>query len=165
MKPSTPLSSPAATDMPRTVYHSRIDWWIWATLAFTITVIVVCGIGMPIWYSLAYGIPLIGLEICMFGVKYAIEGDRLIVYFFFRAHSYPISKIRDVKFTKGILSAPALSTHRLAIRFTDRSILRSSLPLEISPKDREAFARRLVEINPSIQVVPPLPASSPIRPE
>lgn len=162
MKTSSSLSSRSA----RTMYCSKIDWWIWAVLLFSLTVVIVTGIGLPLWWTVGFGVVLLGFEIVSFlGVKYAIEGNKLIVYTFFRPRAFPIDKIKDVTFTKGILSAPALSTTRLAIRFTDRTVLRSSMPLEISPRDREAFARHLVSINPNIKVIPPLKYTSPVTPE
>ncbi len=90
----------------------------------------------------------------MFGsVKYQICGDRLgIRNFFYRWEWFPISKISEVKKTSGILSAPALSTRRVSIKFSDRKILKSSMPLEISPRDRDAFIARLTQINPGILV-------------
>ncbi len=59
---------------------------------------------------------------------------------------------KDVRYSKGFLAAPALSSTRLAIRFTDRNILRSSLPLEISPLDRTGFVNRLLSVNPGITI-------------
>ena len=89
----------------------------------------------------------------MFGCWYAIEGSDFIVYQFFRPHRFPIHKIKEVKFCKGILAGAALSTTRIAIRFTDRKILKSSMPIEISPKDREGFVHDLTVINPDITVI------------
>lgn len=41
---------------------------------------------------------------------------------------------------------------RVSIKFTDRSVLKSSMPLEISPKDRDGFMAQLKEINPAIVI-------------
>lgn len=135
-----------------TVYKSRIDWWIWAIMFFCLTVIVVTGICMPWWYTAIFGIIIIAALISIFTIKYAIEDNNLIIYQYLRPHRYPINKIKEVKYCKGILSNPALSTRRIAIKFTDRSILRSSLPLEISPINRKLFVNRLLEVNPDIKV-------------
>ena len=138
--------------MGRTVYRSKIDWWVWAMLVFFFTVLTAAAIGGLDW--LTFWIFFIGFgalyAVLIFGTWYAIDGDDLIVYQFCRPKRYPISKIKDVKYTKSILSSPALSTRRIAIRFTDRSVLRSSMPLEISPIDRAAFIRALLAVNPSI---------------
>lgn len=85
-------------------------------------------------------------------IYYKINGDQLIVYTLFFPHHYPIDKIRDIKPTKSTLSAPATSlTHRLAITFTDRKILKSSMPLIISPAHPDEFIQDLLAVNPDIQ--------------
>lgn len=138
--------------MGRTVYRSKIDWWVWALLVFFFTILTAAAIGGLDW--LTFWIFFIGFGVLygvlIFGTWYAIDGDDLIVYQFCRPGRFPIRKIKDVKYTTSILSSPALSTRRVAIRFTDRSVLRSSLPMEISPRDRAAFIRHLLAINPSI---------------
>ncbi|WP_290147489.1 PH domain-containing protein [uncultured Duncaniella sp.] len=64
----------------------------------------------------------------------------------------PIDKIKEIKPTKSVLSSPATSlTHRLAITFTNRKILKSSIPLIISPVRQEEFIRHLLSINPEIK--------------
>lgn len=93
------------------------------------------------------------LETLIFAsVRYRICNRQLGVRFFFRWKWFPIDKISEVRKTRGILSAAALSFDRIAIRFSDKSILKSSLPLEISPEDRDGFIARLKEINPDITV-------------
>lgn len=141
--------------MKTLVFRSRVDWWLWAVLAFALTVVIVCYMSLPWWLTLisCTGI-LLPFVLSVWGTWYAIdeESGTLIVYQLFRANRYPIAKIRDVRLTKGYLSGPALSARRISIRFTDRSVLRSLLPLEISPKDREGFVSRLMAINPDISV-------------
>lgn len=141
--------------MNKEIYTSKIDWWIWAVLVFFFTVLIVAGIGGMGWVT--FWIYLIGFGaiffVSHFGIWYAIEGDNLIVYQFCRPKRFPIKKIKEVGCSKSILSAPALSTKRLAIKFTDRSVLKSSMPIEISPKDRDGFIYRLLEINPEIKVI------------
>lgn len=86
------------------------------------------------------------------GIYYKIDGDYLVVYTFFVPTAYPIDKIESIKPTKSILSSPATSlTHRLAITFVDRKILKSSIPLIISPVRQEDFIRQLLSINPAIK--------------
>lgn len=86
------------------------------------------------------------------GIYYRIDGDKLIVYSFFIPTAYPIDKIKEIKPTKSVLSAPATSlSHRLAITFTDRQILKSSIPLIISPVRQEEFIQHLLSINPEIR--------------
>lgn len=86
------------------------------------------------------------------GIYYRISVNELIVYTFFMPTSYPIDKIAEIKPTKSVLSSPATSlTHRLAITFTDRKILKSTIPLIISPVRQEEFIRQLLAVNPDIR--------------
>ena len=71
---------------------------------------------------------------------------------FFRPTRLPIDKIKSVKKTTGILATAAMSTKRVSISFTDRSVLKSFAPLEISPKDRDAFIAHINSINPDIEI-------------
>ena len=141
--------------MKKEVFRSRIDWWVWCVVLFFFTLLIVAGIGGMGWIT--FWIYLIGFGsiflVTLFGTWYAVEGDSLIVYQFCRPHRFPIKKIKSIQSVKSILANAALSTKRIAIRFTDRSVLRSSLPLEISPKNRETFVKRLLEINPDIQIL------------
>lgn len=140
--------------MDRTIYRSKIDWWVWTMVAFYFTVLTVVSISGMNWvYFLINAIGFgIVFYITMFGVWYAVDGDELIVYRFCRPRRLPIKKIKEIKNSRSFLSAPAISTKRLAITFTDHTVLRSYLPLEISPKDSEGFVRHLLEVNPDIQV-------------
>ena len=93
--------------------------------------------------------------ICVFliaGCWYEIDGDQLVVYQFFRPNRFPIDKIAEVKKTTGILATAGMSCRRVSIKFTDRSVMKSSMPLEISPKDRDSFMAQLKEINRNIEV-------------
>ncbi|MDE7350069.1 MAG: PH domain-containing protein [Muribaculaceae bacterium] len=65
----------------------------------------------------------------------------------------PIDKISEIRPTKTILAASATSlTHRIAIKFSDRKILKSSAPLVISPVRQDEFIAHLKAINPNIIV-------------
>ena len=86
------------------------------------------------------------------GCWYEIDGEQLVVYQFFMPNRFPISKIKEVKKTKGYLATAGMSCRRVSIKFTDRSVLKSSMPLEISPKDRDGFIAKLKEINSGIEV-------------
>ncbi len=88
--------------MATVVFKSRIDWWIWAVLAFSLAVVSVCFIGLPWWLTLIYGAGIVAsFVIAVFGTWYAIdeEAEEMIVYQFFRPRRYPVGKIRDVRFT------------------------------------------------------------------
>lgn len=140
--------------MDKIIYRSRIDWWVWAALAFVLSVTVVPSLFDGPWVP---GIILgVGLSILyvvlLFGCWYEIEGDNLIVYQFFRPNSFPISKILKVKKTSGYLATAGMSHLRVSIYFTDRTVLKSSAPLEISPKNRDGLMSQLKKINPSITI-------------
>ncbi|MDE6574488.1 MAG: PH domain-containing protein [Muribaculaceae bacterium] len=71
---------------------------------------------------------------------------------YFRPIRLPISKIKSMKKTCGILATAAMSTKRVSITFTDRSVMKSYAPLEISPKNRNGFMAQLKSINPNIEI-------------
>jgi hypothetical protein len=75
-----------------------------------------------------------------FSFWYEVDGDELVIYQFFMPTRLPIMKIGKFESTKTILSAPATSlTKRLAISFIDRSVLKSNMPVIISPANRQLF--------------------------
>lgn len=85
-------------------------------------------------------------------IYYKIDGNNLVVYQFFVPSAFPIDKIESVLPTKSIISSPATSfTHRLAIKFSDRKILKSTMPIIISPVRQQEFIAQLVSINPNIK--------------
>ena len=87
-------------------------------------------------------------------IYYKIDGDSLVVYEGFIPKAYPISRIKAIRQTNNILSAPATSfKRRLAITFTDRTILKSSAPLMISPARQDEFIYLLRQINPEIEYI------------
>lgn len=143
--------------MESTFYKSKIDWWLPLIVIVTASAAVMGPMidGEAFLVGLIVGIALCIMEIVMFAsVKYQICGGKLGVRnIFYRWEWFPIDKISVIKKSIGILSAPALSTKRLSIKFSDKKILKSSMPLEISPKDQDAFIARLREINPDIEVL------------
>ncbi len=134
------------------VYKSGIDWWVWLCVLFIVAVTVTVVINTSWIVAIALGGTMLVLLIFMFGCWYTIDGNDLVVYQFFRPNRSPISKIKEVKKTVGYLATAGLSSKRVSIQFSDRSILKSSMPLEISPKDRDGFIAKLKEINPAIIV-------------
>lgn len=140
--------------MAKIVYKSKIDWWIPAVVVFTVAVAFIGPIidGEIFIVGIILAVLLGTLEVVMFAsVKYQICDRQLgIRNVFYKWEWYPIEKISDIKEASGILSAPALSTKRISIKFSDKKILKSSMPLEISPKDRESLMAKLKEINPNI---------------
>ncbi len=134
------------------VYKSGIDWWVWLCVLFIVAVTVTVIIDTSWIVATALGGTMLMLLVFMFGCWYTIDNNDLVVYQFFRPNRFPISKIKEVKKTVGYLATAGLSSKRVSIQFSDRSILKSSMPLEISPKDRDGFIAKLKEINPAIIV-------------
>ncbi len=134
-------------------YNSRWDGSTWFILGLVaICCVVPCFLDDGIWPTIICLVMLAFVLLTFVGIYYKIDGDKLVVYSFFIPKAYPIDKIKEIKPTKNILSSPATSlTHRLAITFTDRKILKSTTPLIISPVRKEEFIQQLLSINPEIQ--------------
>lgn len=145
-------------EMPENMrYNSRWDGSTWFILGFVTVLVAICSI-VPGFTDDGVGPVIICLAVLAFivvsllSIYYRIDGDKLIVYSFFIPKAYPIDKIKEVKPTKSVLSAPATSlTHRLAITFTDRKIMNSYMPLIISPVLQDEFIHQLLAINPEIK--------------
>lgn len=138
-----------------TTYQSAWGWLPWTVMAFTAACCLwPIAVDPHAWLPILHAVLAVACEYILFrSIYYKVVGDQLWVYAFFRPAKYPIRKIAQIRPTKSILSAPAISiTARLAITFTDRSIMRSYLPLVISPKDRAKFIAQLRDINPEIKV-------------
>ena len=139
--------------MGKTVYRSKIDWWVWLVTVGFLVVIWLSAIGMSWWYVVfVCGSITLLYAWLMFGCWYEIDGEDLVIYQFFRPTRLPISKIKDIKKTSGYLATAGMSRLRVSIRFTDRAVLKSFAPIEISPKDRDGFMAQLKSINPDIEI-------------
>lgn len=148
-------SKPAMNKYNGTHYKSKWDTSTWMLLLL----VAACCL-WPILLDEDWWLPviltgsmLILMAVLLKSTYYRIDGHQLVIYQFFVPTALPIDKIKEIKKTKSILSAPATSlTDRIAISFTDRSVLKSSMPLIISPANREAFIKQLLSINPNIKV-------------
>ena len=136
-----------------TKYNSRWDGSTWFILGLVaVCCLVPCFIDHSLWLVALCLVMLAFVLLTFIGIYYRIDGDKLVVYSFFVPTAYPIDKIKEIKPTKSVLSSPATSlSHRLAITFTDRNILKSTIPLIISPMRQEEFIRHLLSINPQIK--------------
>lgn len=136
-----------------TRYNSIWDESTWFILGLVAACCIVpCFLDDGIWPTIICLIMLIFVLVTFLSIYYRIDGDKLVVYTFFIPTAYPIDEIKEIKPTKSVLSSPATSlTHRLAITFTDRKILKSTTPLIISPVRQEEFIRQLQTINPEIK--------------
>lgn len=139
----------------RTVYRSRVDRWIWVAAALVLVLLTVNAILAPWYLAVIQSVGVLGFPIVIiFGVKYAIEGNELFVWQYFKCRRRPVMEIREVRYSRGYTNCIGLSRYRLSITFDDNhKILDSCLPLEISPADRDAFVERLLAVNPDIEVI------------
>lgn len=138
--------------MEKTIYRSKIDWWVWLVSVGFLGIIWLSAIGMTWWYVVfVSGLMSLLYAWLMFGCWYEIDGCDLVVYQFFRPSRFPISNIRDVRKTTGYLATAGMSHLRVSISFADRSVWKSFAPLEISPNNRDKFIAQLIEINPDIK--------------
>lgn len=139
----------------RTVYRSRVDRWIWVAAALVLVLLTVNAILAPWYLALIQSVGVLGFPIVIiFGVKYAIEGNELFVWQYFKCRRLPVMEIREVRYSRGYTNCIGLSRYRLSITFDDNHrVLDSCLPLEISPVDRDAFVERLLAVNPDIEVI------------
>ncbi len=137
-----------------TRYNSQRDGSTWFTLGLVAACCVVpCFLDDGILPTIICLVMLAFILVTFLSIYYRIDGDKLVVYTFFIPTAYPIDKIKDIKPTKSVLSSPATSlTQRMAITFTDRKILKSSIPLIISPVRQKEFIRQLLSINTNIKI-------------
>lgn len=138
--------------MAKIIYKSKIDWWVWLVFLFMAGVTAAVAIDSTWWVALSFGGTMLISALLIAGCWYEIEGDQLVVYQFFKPNRFPVGKIAEVKKTNGILATAGMSCRRVSIKFADRSVMKSAMPLEISPKDRDGFIANLKEINPNIEV-------------
>lgn len=135
-------------------YKSVWDWFTCTFIAFTATF---C-LGLDIFVSSISGwiicsISFLSILLPFLGVFYVVKEDYLIVHSFFGSKTVPISKIESIKPTNSIESAPATSIfNRIAISFVDRTVMKGSMPLIISPSDKQKFISQPISINPKIKV-------------
>ena len=136
-----------------TRYNSQWDGSTWCILGLVaVCCVVPCFLDDGVWPTIICIVMLAFVLVTFLSIYYRINGDILVVYSFFIPTAYPIDKIKEIKPAKSVLSSPATSlTHRLAITFTDRRILKSSIPLIVSPVHQEEFIRHLLSINPEIK--------------
>lgn len=128
-----------------TKYNSMWDGSTWLMLGLVAACCLVpCFIDHSLWLVTLCLAMLVFVLLTFIGIYYRIDGDKLVVYSFFVPTAYPIDKIKEIKPTKSVLSSPAIT-------FTDRNILKSSIPLIISPVHQEEFIQQLLSVNPQIK--------------
>lgn len=130
------------------VFNSKVDIWM-AIIFILVPISMIYGVitepSAVLLLVTAFVIVL--LCILFFGTKYVIEKDELIVYAGIYKKRIPIQQIRSLRPSKNPLSAPAMSIDRIEITFDPHIQV-----ILVSPKERELFVNKLLEINPSITV-------------
>lgn len=138
----------------RAIFRSKIDWWVWCVVALTYAVLIPCYQDSYWWLTVIFGLIFTALYIAgLCGTWYEIDDSDLIVYQFFKPYRFPIAKIKEVKYTKSVLATAGMSSRRVSIKFVDPGVMKSYAPLEISPKNRDAFCAQLQSVNPEIEII------------
>lgn len=129
------------------IYKSKIDWWLGLVLIYPICRSII---------SIVEGewLGYLGVVLCLLFIvfiskstRYIIDENQLVVKCMFIVNDkIEISKIKKIEKTNSILSSPALSLDRMAIRYNKFD------EVYISPKDKQAFVNDLLKINPEIDV-------------
>lgn len=137
-----------------TRYNSRWDKWTWLILGLVAgCCIIPCFMDDGFWPVVVCVVMLLFVLLAFIGIFYKIEGNKLVVYSFFIPTAYPVEKIKEVRKTNLVLSAPATSlTHRLEVVFSEPMSGKNLTPLIISPVRQEMFISQLRSINPNIIV-------------
>lgn len=129
------------------IYKSKIDWWLGLPLLYPIFLSVSSMIeGEWIGYVGMITILLFIVFISK-STRYIIVENQLIVKCMFIVNDrIEISKIRKIEKTNSLLSSPALSLDRIAIRYNKFD------EVYISPKEKQAFVDELLNVNPDIEI-------------
>lgn len=128
-------------------FPSKKDLWltliIWGS-------IIICTIPIFTEQDLVLTLIMVPIDIFLiwlwFTTEYIIDGDFLLIKYGPFKNKVPIMEISKIRGTKNPLSAPALSMDRLEITYG-----RYDLAL-VSPKEKQLFTEKLLEINPHIEV-------------
>ena len=133
--------------MNEKVYKSKIDWWLGLPLVYPIFRSIQ-SIFEGEWYGyLVLSLTLLLIVFISKSTRYIITENLLIVKCMFIVNDrIEISKIRKIEKTNSILSSPALSLDRIAIKFNKFD------EVYISPKEKQAFVEELLNVNPDIEI-------------
>lgn len=144
-----------STAPERQRFRSGIDWWIWCMPIIYIAVVIMASLktGFSAGMIILNIAPALTLLVILTGFWYEIDGSDLVIRQLFIPRRFPISKITQIRYNKGYTSTIGMSRQRISIDFTDHSILKSFMPLQISPADRDRFSQTLHRINPDITII------------
>lgn len=137
-----------------TTYRSKIDHWMWITIA---VIFIACLIPVIIdtnqswntylWLIIPYIIPTFLIINIYTNTYYTIDEEALTLKVksgFLVNSKYNINKITHIRKTNTWLSSPALSLDRIEITIDKYN------KVVISPKDKAQFIAHLQAINPNI---------------
>lgn len=130
------------------VFKSKIDWWLGLPLLYPIFLSVTSIIeGKWIGYLLLISIVLFVVFISK-STKYVVNENQLVVKCMFIVNAkIEISTIRKIEKSNSILSSPALSMDRIAVRYNKYD------EIYLSPKEKQLFIDELVKRNSAIEVL------------
>lgn len=132
----------------RLLFASKVDGWLAGVIvaaallsAMAIVSVTQLGLAYAAAALLLIGIPGMALPIwVLFGTRYEVTDDELIVRGGPFRWRVPVHKIRAIEPSQSWLSGPALSLDRLRV---DYGLGRCLL---VSPKERDRFLSSLVEV-------------------
>ena len=128
-------------------YKSKIDWWLGLLLVYPIFLGITSIIEGDRMGYLVIASCFLFIFFISKSTRYIITEDKLIVKCMFIVNErIEISKIKKIEKTNSILSSPALSLDRIAIKFNKFD------EVYISPKEKQAFVDDLIKINPAIEI-------------
>ena len=130
------------------VFKSKIDWWLGLPLLYPIFLSITDIIeGKWIGYLLLISIVLFVVFISK-STKYIVNENQLVVKCMFIVNAkIEISTIRKIEKSNSILSSPALSMDRIAVRYNKYD------EIYLSPKEKQLFIDELVKRNSAIEVL------------
>lgn len=137
-------------------YKSKIGWFMYAVFPF---IFCCCLIGPVLtksdyWLGLLLAIVFSAIILSLIiDTKYSIKGNEFGVKYLYHWTWLPIEKIESIKPVTGYMATAALSADRIAIKFSDTSVLKSFAPIEIAPKEVDKFISELIKINPDIKLI------------
>jgi len=142
-----------------TIHTSKKDWWIVLIIVGTAIVLAVVALQQistrgftqpPTWITLGAFIFYTAIvSIFAFPVSYEIKPPDLLIRSGLTRSRIPLDAIEAVKPTRNPLSAPALSLDRLQIDYRKKDKIAFNL---ISPQDKTAFLKELVEKTEGLQL-------------
>ena len=129
------------------VFTSKIDWWFGLVLLYPIYRSVLAMISGDVFGYVVMALIIASILFFSKTTQYIITDTQLVIKCMFIVNEkIDIEKIRKIEKTSSILSSPALSLDRIAIKYNKFD------EIYISPKDKQLFIDEILLINPNIEV-------------